>query len=116
VDANEKDTEPNGMGKDTNTETVTGTDSGTDTGADLDTYFDSCTDSKTVSDKVDQIISYGIVAFMTVSPEISMTLFQELISSSEDTFLVLKFEFEWSFGMSLEGDCHEVEVSPNLEL
>jgi hypothetical protein len=28
----------------------------------------------------------------------------------------MKFEFGWSFGMSLEGDCHEVEVTPNLEL
>jgi hypothetical protein len=27
-----------------------------------------------------------------------------------------KFEFEGSFDMSLEGDCYEVEVTPNLEL
>ncbi len=26
-----------------------------------------------------------------------------------------KFEFGGSFGMSLEGDCHGVEVTPNLE-
>jgi hypothetical protein len=36
----------------------------------------------------------------------------------EGKFLVLvtKFEFGGSFVMSLEGDCHEVEVTPNLEL
>ncbi len=27
-----------------------------------------------------------------------------------------QIEFGGSFGMSLEGDCHEVEVTPNLEL
>jgi hypothetical protein len=31
-------------------------------------------------------------------------------------FLVTKFKFVGSFGMSLEGDCHEFEVTPNLEL
>ncbi len=31
-------------------------------------------------------------------------------------FLVAKFEFGGSFGISLEGDCHELEVTPNLEL
>jgi hypothetical protein len=31
-------------------------------------------------------------------------------------FLVTKFEFGDSFVMSLEGDCHEVEATPNLEL
>jgi hypothetical protein len=30
--------------------------------------------------------------------------------------LVTKFEFGGSFGTSLEVDCHEVEVKPNLEL
>jgi hypothetical protein len=34
----------------------------------------------------------------------------------EGKFLVTKFEFGGSFGMSLEGDFHEVEVTPNLEL
>jgi hypothetical protein len=29
---------------------------------------------------------------------------------------VAKFEFGGSFGMSLEGDGHEVELTPNLEL
>jgi hypothetical protein len=29
---------------------------------------------------------------------------------------VTKFEFGGSFGVSLEEDCHEVEVAPNLEL
>jgi hypothetical protein len=33
----------------------------------------------------------------------------------EGKFLVTKFDFSWSFGMSLKGDCHEVEVTPNLE-
>jgi hypothetical protein len=28
--------------------------------------------------------------------------------------LVIKFEFGGSFGMSLEGDCHEVEDTPNF--
>jgi hypothetical protein len=37
-------------------------------------------------------------------------------SFSEGKFLVTKFEFGESFGMSLEGDCQEVEVTPNLEL
>ncbi len=31
-------------------------------------------------------------------------------------FLVAKFEFGGSFGMSLEVDCHEVEVTSNLKL
>jgi hypothetical protein len=31
-------------------------------------------------------------------------------------FLVTKFEFGGSFGMSWKGDCHEVEVTPNLKL
>jgi hypothetical protein len=29
---------------------------------------------------------------------------------------VTKFEFGGSFAMSLEKDCHEVEVTPNLDL
>ena len=33
----------------------------------------------------------------------------------EGKFLVAKFEFGGSFAMSLEGDCHELEVTPNLE-
>ncbi len=36
--------------------------------------------------------------------------------SPEGKFLVTKFEFGGSYGMSLEVDCHEVEVTPNLEL
>jgi hypothetical protein len=35
---------------------------------------------------------------------------------SEGKFLVIKIEFGVSFGMSLEGDCYEVEVNPNLKL
>ena len=30
--------------------------------------------------------------------------------------LVTQFEFEDSFGSSLEGDCPEMDVTPNLEL
>jgi hypothetical protein len=36
--------------------------------------------------------------------------------TTEGKFLATKFEFGASFGMSLEGDCHELEVTPNLEL
>jgi hypothetical protein len=36
--------------------------------------------------------------------------------SSEGKFLFTTFEFGGSFRMSLEGDCHQVEVTPNLEL
>jgi hypothetical protein len=36
------------------------------------------------------------------------------LNTPEGKFLVTKFEFGGSFGMSLEGDCHEVEVRPNL--
>jgi hypothetical protein len=39
-----------------------------------------------------------------------------LLGHAEGKFLVTKFEFGGSLGMSLEGDCHEVEVTPNLEL
>jgi hypothetical protein len=35
---------------------------------------------------------------------------------AEGKFLVAKIEFRGSFGMSLEGNCHEVEVTPNFEL
>jgi hypothetical protein len=35
--------------------------------------------------------------------------------SLEGKFLVTKCEFRGSFGMSLKGDCNEVEVTPNLE-
>jgi hypothetical protein len=35
--------------------------------------------------------------------------------SAEGKFFVTKFELEGSFGLSLEGDCHEVEVKLNLE-
>jgi hypothetical protein len=34
---------------------------------------------------------------------------------SEGKFLVTTFEFGGSFDMSLEGDCHEIWVTPNLE-
>jgi hypothetical protein len=35
---------------------------------------------------------------------------------TEGKFLVAKIGFGGSFGISLEGDCHEVVVTPNLEL
>jgi hypothetical protein len=41
---------------------------------------------------------------------------KELFKNSERKFLVTKFEFGWSFSVSLEGDCHEIEVPPNLEM
>jgi hypothetical protein len=34
----------------------------------------------------------------------------------ESSFLVTKSEFEESFNMSLEGDCFQVEFTPNMEL
>jgi hypothetical protein len=37
-------------------------------------------------------------------------------NASEGKFLVTKSGFRGSFDMSLKGDCHEVEVTPNLEL
>jgi hypothetical protein len=41
--------------------------------------------------------------------------FQSL-KKAEGKFLVPKFVFGGSFGMSLEGACHEIEVTPNLKL
>jgi hypothetical protein len=35
---------------------------------------------------------------------------------TEEKILAAKFEFGGSFGMSLEVDCHEVEVASYLEL
>ncbi len=35
---------------------------------------------------------------------------------AEGKFLVAQFEFEGRLGVSFEGDCHEVEVTPNMEL
>ncbi len=43
----------------------------------------------------------------------SMSLVDEKASGGK--FLVIKIEFGGSFGMILEGDCHEVKVTPNLE-
>jgi hypothetical protein len=37
-------------------------------------------------------------------------------SSAEGEFLVIKFDFGGTFGMSLEGNFHEFQVTPNLEL
>jgi hypothetical protein len=45
-----------------------------------------------------------------------MSLYYFLLTRPEGKFLVSKSEFEGSFGMSLEGDFHEFEVTPNLEL
>jgi hypothetical protein len=44
---------------------------------------------------------------------------KEVVDPLNDTrgqFFSAKFEFGGSFGMSLEGDCHKVEDTPNLEL
>jgi hypothetical protein len=43
-------------------------------------------------------------------------LWQLFCQEPEGKFLVTKFEFGGSFGMSLEEDYHEIEVTPNLEL
>jgi hypothetical protein len=43
-------------------------------------------------------------------------LFGKLKEEKKSKFLVTKFEFGGSFGMSLEGDCHEAKVPPNLEI
>jgi hypothetical protein len=50
-------------------------------------------------------------------PKIYNTLFKisAFLVSPEGKFLVTKFEFGGRFGMSLEGDCREVEVTPKLE-
>jgi hypothetical protein len=46
-----------------------------------------------------------------------INLFKVNINSfSEGKFLVPNSEFRGSFGMSLEGDCHRFEVTPNIEL
>jgi hypothetical protein len=39
-----------------------------------------------------------------------------ICGGAEGKFLVTKFEFGGCFVMSLKGDCHEIEVTPNLEL
>jgi hypothetical protein len=44
------------------------------------------------------------------------TFYTNLQTCPEGKFLVTKFEFGGSFGVTLEGDVHEVEVTPNLEL
>jgi hypothetical protein len=36
--------------------------------------------------------------------------------NSEGKLFVTEFELRGSFGMSLEGECHEVEVTLNFEL
>jgi hypothetical protein len=38
------------------------------------------------------------------------------LDNTEGKFFVTKFEFGGSFDMSLERDCHELKVTPNLEL
>jgi hypothetical protein len=57
--------------------------------------------------------------FAIANFEITNLLFlclPEALLGPEGKFIVAKFEFGGSFGMSLEGDCHEVEVTPNLEV
>ncbi len=47
-------------------------------------------------------------------PHYSNLMYEKL--PPEGKFLVTNFEFGGSFGMSVGGDCHEVEVTLNLEL
>jgi hypothetical protein len=42
-------------------------------------------------------------------------LLELTVHGPEAKFLVVEFEFGGSFGMSLEGDCHKAEVTPNSE-
>jgi hypothetical protein len=55
-----------------------------------------------------------IIKYVIVSHDLNTRLNKWPCSdaSPDDKFLVAKFEF----GRSYEGDCHEVEVTPNLEL
>jgi hypothetical protein len=46
----------------------------------------------------------------------STYLKSQVVSCAEGKFLVTKFEFGGSFGMSLDEDYHELEVNPDLEL
>jgi hypothetical protein len=48
--------------------------------------------------------------------EVHLPLFAFINSSTKSKFLVIKSELGEIFGMSLEGDCQEAEVPPNLEL
>jgi hypothetical protein len=64
-----------------------------------------------------------LLSMITLSLEWGWSLTKNLPSgillvglSPESKFLVTKFEFGGSFDMSLEGDCHKVEVTPNLKL
>jgi hypothetical protein len=48
--------------------------------------------------------------------EIKATRLYFKLANPEGKFLITKFEFGGSFGMRLEGDCHEVKVTLNLKL
>jgi hypothetical protein len=50
------------------------------------------------------------------NPKTSLNQSEPVLFLSECKFLVTRFEFGGSFGMSLDGDCHEVEITPYLEL
>jgi hypothetical protein len=58
-----------------------------------------------------------VCGFLVIEPiRLSDTNMLDFLMVPKGKFLVTKFEFGGSFGMSLEGDFHEVEVTPNLEL
>jgi hypothetical protein len=59
---------------------------------------------------------YRIVHMFHMGLVLQLTLRWFNVLRSEGKFLVTKFEFGGSFGINLEGDCHEVEVTLNLEL
>jgi hypothetical protein len=46
----------------------------------------------------------------------SCSIYHEDTARTEGKFLVANFEFGGSCGMSLEGDCHNVEVTRKMEL
>jgi hypothetical protein len=47
---------------------------------------------------------------------LSVKICPEHVGSPEGKFFVAKFEFGEILGKTLEGDCHEVEVTSYLEL
>jgi hypothetical protein len=59
----------------------------------------------------------GLTAICAVHSEIKDSKYSSSskLVKPEGKFILTKFEFGGSFGMSLEGDCHEREVTPNLE-
>jgi hypothetical protein len=54
--------------------------------------------------------------FFMAGLSIKYTVSFLLSALPEGKVLVINFEFGGSFVMCLEGDCHDVEFSPNLKL